>query len=357
MINAYTIMMAIVVGAAYFMHGDKQFNKRYIIFSAIAMFILMGFRDAYSVGNDSASSYLHTYEKITYQHWSQIFNSTGDNEGFYLLMKIVNAITDANYQIFIIVISAFIMIVIARFIYIYSCNPLQSIIYYWGLWFYIFNFNALKQALAMSIILLAFDMIQKKKVVWFLLLVLLAMTFHKTAMVFIIAYWVVKLKPGRNFLLLLAAMLAFTYIFRSQMLDFMTGIYETTIYDTGRGFFANKVIIMIVIVAAGLILRPPEEDDELYNNLLMFMGIAIVFQTFSTYNNTFERLGDYYFQFAIIFIPLVFQRKPLQRSYFQNEAALNTIKQIAPVLFCGFGIWRMANQVLNDATLRFKFCF
>lgn len=360
MINAYTIMMAVVVGAAYFMHGEKQFNKQYIIFSAVAMFILMGLRDAFSVGMDSASSYISIYNGIGAMSWKQVWAfDGGKNRGFYLLMKLVRFIFMGNYQWFIIIVALIVMVAVARFIYSYSVNPLQSVIYYWGLLIYTFQFSALKQAIAMAIILISFDMIVKKKWFFFVLLVFLASQFHQPAIVFLPAYWIVKIKIGRNYLLLLTGMLIFTYIFRSQLLELMNGVYETTINNYGMRFIGNKALIMIVIVAAALILRPPsdDEEDKIYCWLLSFVGIAIVFQTFVNYNNTFERLGDYYFQFAIVFIPMVFERRPLQRSYFENEAALNTIKQIAPVLFCGFGIWRMTNYIVNNAFMHFKFCF
>ena len=129
MINAYTIMMAIVVGAAYFMHGEKQFNKQYIIFSAVAMFILMGLRDAFSVGMDSASSYVSFFGGIGGMSWKQVWAfDGGKNRGFYLLMKFVHTISWGQYQWFIIVVALIVMVTVARFIYLYSVNPFQSVV-------------------------------------------------------------------------------------------------------------------------------------------------------------------------------------------------------------------------------------
>ena len=290
--------------------------------------------------------------------WTEIPNLfAGDNNaGFGILMKAVHTLSDGNYQVFIILYSIFVFSVFAWFIRKYSCNPVQSFAYYWGLLIYIFVLDSLKQGIAMAIIMLAFDMIMKRKPIKFVTLVLLASLFHVPALVFIPAYWIAKMKVGRGYVFVLAGMLLFTYLFRENILEFMTDIYDTTIYDSGMHFLGNKVLIMLAIVAAALILRPPTKNDRMYCILLQFMGIAIVIQTFAGYNNTFERLANYYFQFSVIFIPLVFQKCSIRSLFLQPRTAL-LIKQISPYLFGGFGVWRFANYIQNNAWLWLPFRF
>jgi len=164
------------------------------------------------------------------------------------------------------------------------------------------------------------------------------------------------MKVGKGYVFVLIGMFAATYLLREQILELMTDIYETTIYETNMRFFANKVLIMLVIIVAALILRPPSEEDRMYNILLQFMGIAAVIQTFAGYNNTFERLANYYFQFSVIFIPLVFQRGKIQ-SLFLNSRTAESVKYIAPYLFGGFGVWRFANYIQNNDWLWLPFRF
>ena len=113
-------------------------------------------------------------------------------------MKLVYDRSGGNYQTFIIIWSAITMICFMHFIRRYSTSPLQSILYFFGLLFYLLMFNALKQAMAMAFILLAFDGIVERKLWKFLLWVVIASVFHYPALIFLPAYWIANMKLSRN---------------------------------------------------------------------------------------------------------------------------------------------------------------
>ena len=354
--NMYVGMMAAVLVLAYVMRGDKPENKDYIWLSCLLMFALCGLRDVYSIGIDSATSYVSIFRRLGETDWADI--PQGNNMGFTYLLKLCHTLTGGDYQSFYMLYTAFFMVIFGRFVSKYSPSPVQSFCYFWGLLCYIFLFDGIKQGIAMGFITLAFDAIVEKKPLWFALLVYIAWWFHAPALIFAPAYLIAMMKPGRMYLLFLAALLAFTYTFRDRILELMLEFYDTTIYDYEMRFLANKVIIMLGIVAAALVLRPPEEDDRVYGILLQFMGIAVVIQTFASYNNTFERLANYYFQFCVAFIPLVFQTDT-RRSQLLDLKTEAMAKQLAPWAFCAFGVWRFANYITSNAWawLPYRFFF
>ena len=354
--NMYVGMMAAVLVLAYVMRGDKPENKDYIWLSCLLMFALCGLRDVYSIGIDSATSYVSIFRRLGETDWADI--PQGNNMGFTYLLKLCHTLTGGDYQSFYMLYTAFFMVIFGRFVSKYSPSPVQSFCYFWGLLCYIFLFDGIKQGIAMGFITLAFDAIVEKKPLWFALLVYIAWWFHAPALIFAPAYLIAMMKPGRMYLLFLAALLAFTYSFRDRILELMLEFYDTTIYDYEMRFLANKAIIMLGIVAAALILRPPEEEDRVYGILLQFMGIAIVIQTFASYNNTFERLANYYFQFCVVFIPLVFQADT-RRSRLLDIKTEAMAKQLAPWAFCAFGVWRFASYIQSNAWawLPFRFFF
>ena len=354
--NMYVGMMAAVLVLAYVMRGDKPENKDYIWLSCLLMFALCGLRDVYSIGIDSATSYVSIFRRLGETDWADI--PQGNNMGFTYLLKLCHTLTGGDYQSFYMLYTAFFMVIFGRFVSKYSPSPVQSFCYFWGLLCYIFLFDGIKQGIAMGFITLAFDAIVEKKPLWFALLVYIAWWFHAPALIFAPAYLIAMMKPGRMYLLFLAALLAFTYSFRDRILELMLEFYDTTIYDYEMRFLANKVIIMLGIVAAALVLRPPEEDDRVYGILLQFMGIAVVIQTFASYNNTFERLANYYFQFCVAFIPLVFQTDT-RRSQLLDIKSEAMAKQLAPWAFCAFGVWRFANYITSNAWawLPYRFFF
>lgn len=356
--NMYTIMMAAVLLLAPFMQGSTRQRKRYIWVSCFLMFVVCGLRDVQTIGIDSSSSYIRLFEEAAALSWKEHFANIGieSNVAFDMLMKLVSDLTNGDYQVFIMLYSAFVMIVFARFIQRYSVNSVESFAYFWGLLCYIFLFDGLKQGIAMAFVTLAFDMIVERKLIRFLLLSLAAFLFHTPALIFIPAYWIAFMPVGKSYLFLLAALLGFTYFFREEILELMLQFYGTDIQDTGREFIATKTLIMIVIVVAAMILRPPmRSKDRVYNILLKFMGIAIVLQTFTSYNNTFERLANYYFQFSVVFIPLVFQRGRA-RSILSREME-SFVKTLGPWAFGGFGVWRFARYIESTSWLWLPFRF
>ena len=352
--NMYFLLVVLVLITALLMRGNQQGNKKYIIVACLLLFAVYGLRDAFSIGNDSSSSYLHLFQRMSEYTWAEAADlNDGSNAAYYLLNKLIFEITKGDYQVYIVVVSAFVTFCFGRLVYRYSPDPLQSVLYHLGLLLYTFHFNALKQSIAMAIVLLAFDQIVNRRPFKFVVMTVIAALFHFPALVFMPAYWAAKLWPRRSYLVILAIVLALTYRFRNELLNFMLNLYkdeDVTVSMEGIRFFRTKAIIMTVIVLAASVLRVPTREDRLYNALLVFMGIAIVFQTFCGYNNIFERLADYYFQFAVVFIPMVFDRRVSRKSLL-NWRYLEVINYAAPILFCGFGVYRFITSTMQDPTL------
>lgn len=365
--SVYHWLVILIVLLSVLMQGNRKGNTAFIAIAVALMFCVYGLRDAYSIGNDSSTSYLHQFQRMETTDWEDIPDLTDwlqisksdtaeragrdRNIGTPILMKLVYDWTDGDYQVFITLISAFVMIAFAHFIQRYSPAPLQSILFYFGLIFFAFNFNALKQSVAMAFILLAFDGAVDRKPIRFALFMIVASIFHFPALVFLPTYIIINLKMDRVYPLILIGVFILTYIFRDWILEQMLDVYETAIDESGSSrFLMNKVIIMLFIFAAAFIIRPPSSEDRVYSGLLKLLGVAAVIQTFASYNNTFERLADYYFQFSVVLLPMVFERKPLSRQYL-DERNLHLARTLGPYATCIFAVWRFLSTTLHDPTI------
>ena len=353
--NTYELLVLLVVAFALVLRGWKQGNWIYIFVVCILLFAVYGLREATVIGIDSTSSYLHLFERMENYSWNDLLSFHGGmNTGFYLLTKLLYQWTGGNYQRYSTILAVFVTICFGHFIYRYSPNPIQSILYYFGLLLYTFHFSALKQSLAMSFILLAFDHVVKRHPIRFLLTMFFAAAFHFPALVFLPAYWLAKKSPGKHFLIVLAVALLVTYIFRDRLLNLMLGLYgdDDAVQQSmaGIAFLRTKVLVMILIVIAAMVLRKPTPEDRLYGTLLKFMGMAIIFQTFCGYNNIFERLADYYFQFAIIFIPMVFENREDRITKLPPQLC-RVVSRVGPVMFCSFGVYRFLTLTMADPLL------
>ena len=211
----------------------------------------------------------------------------------------------------------------------------------------------------MCLLLFAFSAIIDRKPVRFVILVVLASFFHVPALIFLPAYWIANIKAGRNYLALLAVVFVVTYALRGQVLNLLNDAYYASEVDpnTNVRFLANKVVVMLVIIVTAVLVRPPEPEDRVYSALLQLMGVSAVLQTFAGYSNVFERLADYYFQFSVLFIPMVFERIRPRRQYLSREA-LNLVYSFAPYVFGMFAIWRFLDTITNDVHFTpFRFFF
>lgn len=338
----YILLVVLLLATALIMGGNQPRNKKYVITACLLLFAIYGLRNTYLIGVDSRYSYRIMYERISQMTFDEFLNAGREYNNAFYLMNWVLARLGGDYQLFVSLEALFVTICFGNLIYRYSPSPIQSICYHLGLLFFMFHFSALKQSYAMAFLMLAFDQIVKKKPIWFILLVLIASQFHYPSLVFLPAYWITKIKPGKNYLILLAIVLIVTYVFRNQILNLMLDSYKGSEEEAsmeGVAFLRTKSIIMIAIVITAFILRRPDEDDFIYGCLMEFMGIAIVFQTYCGYSNVFERLADYYFQFSVVFIPMVFD--PSQRHKAQLDwRTMDVIYSFAPFVFCGYAIYR-----------------
>ena len=352
--TVYTWLVVLLIAAAFLLNGNQKHSKKFILVAFILLFAVMGLRDVYSTGNDASGtfgSYPNIFNYAGKTAWGSL-SGRGENNfniGFTYLTKALYIITNGNYQLYVSLISLFVMISYMRFIDRYSPAPIQSILCFMGLLYYSMLFDVLKQALAMAILLYAFDAIIEKRPIRFIIFTAIAALLHFPALVFLPAYWIGQMKIGRKYIALLAALLVLTFIFRDQLLNIMLNAYsggESSATLAGVRFLRNKVLLMIAITALAVIIKPPSSEDSVYNALLMFAGVAIIFQTFCGYNNTFERLADYYFHTSIILIPMIFD-KDVTEGLLADTRNNRQVLDYASFLICAFAVWRFLSYMNN----------
>jgi len=359
--TVYTWMVILLLLAALLLKGNQRNSRAFITAAFIIMFCVMGLRDVNTCGNDSSGkggSYPVVFRSCGNTDWDELLGSDNGednfNAGFMCLTKLLYELTNGDYQMYITLISLFVMFSYMRFIQRYSPSPIQSVVVFLGMLYFIFLFDALKQALAMATLLYAFDAMADKKPIKFVLIVLMAGQLHFPAMVFLPAYWIGKMKISRTYFILLAGLLVFTFIFRSQILRLMLNTYGGDNIEgrmEGVRFLRNKSLVMIAIVTGAYILRPPTNEDTIYRACIIFAGIAIVFQTFCGYNNIFERLAEYYFHTSVIFIPMVFD-KGGNGTHLVDMETEHALKSLAPLLVYCVAIWRFLSYVNHNINLK-----
>ena len=378
MINIYSFQIILILFFGFLFRENK---KRFLVAAFITLFVVMAFRNARIVGNDSTTSYYGEFEGIAKAE------ITWPNPGLPILMKAIHLFSN-NYQWVIIITAIWVCFAYYKLLVKYSENGFISVMWFMGMLFYPFLFSALKQAWAMAFLCFAFDAIFEKKPFRYILFVGLAVIFHFPALIFLPAYWIAKLKINRAFPILMFGVLVSVFIFRSRILNLMTSAYSKgeEVFSSDGRFIGTKVVFMILILAYGFYQfftqkSDSSHDKHRFSTLIYFMGLAAVIQTFCFYNNIFERLADYYFQFSILFIPLILSRnnyasslsesiqspqnnslsgsgatleKKKLRNYTIDDIDLNSVLALLVTVFC---VWRFISYIISGSASLLPFYF
>lgn len=186
-----------------FQHGSAKQNRTYLT-CGIGILILLACFRGLNVGNDTRS-YYNLFLYYTGQANIQNLSSaalgwmSSIEIGYKLLNKYFGIFTH-NYQLFISFVAILSYWILGRFIKKYSANVALSLILAF-LMFYSAYMNLLRQVLALSIVLVSFDSLNKNKCIRFVMGVLIAsFLFHRSAIICILLLPMAKHKCSKKFI-------------------------------------------------------------------------------------------------------------------------------------------------------------
>lgn len=316
--SVYWIIVAavIVLGIALPQRGNSR--KLYIAVMAVMHAFVCGFRYMYLTGD--LRNYAADYYNYINLGWfdAEVFQE-GRNTGFLWLMKLISGWSNGNFQTFLIVLAVFTEIVVAILIFRYSSKPWLSYLVWNCMGFYVSGFSLIKQSLAMAVVMCAMMCIFDKKPIRFLVLTLLAGFIHMPALAFLPAYFLANRKITARTLLGYVVGAIVIYFLRTPIVNFVADFYyeeETFALDSTK--LGGRFLVIVLILLCGFFLKGFREKN--YEKLFNIIIVAAVFQMFSGFDNIFTRLSDYYLQFSVLFIPMIFYDSPQEVEINRNAA-------------------------------------
>ena len=291
--------------------SQKKYDKIFLIICGILITLIMGLRGRKSGSLDTnmyckffsdvaRNNNLRSY--LAKQIEGEIFLFS--EVGFSLFMWLLSRIT-VEPQALIFTTSAFIVYSTMRFIYKNSDDVFLAVILFLCLGLFTFNMNGMRQAMAMSICLWAYEFAKNKKPVKFLLLVLVATLFHKTAIVFLLVYFIKYLKFNTKSMLFLITLFIIIAVLNPVIVKYFDDIYDKSYSEsesrTGGGIIQLAIYLGTVLLA--IVARKSLSDDAgkdcfyllllaLYFFILRYIGTQI-----------FERISYYFAYFLILMLP------------------------------------------------------
>lgn len=175
--------LALVLGVIVCPERSLKHKKLYLVLIFSVTFLLAACRSV-TVGVDTAM-HCKAYRTISLLSYSSMDAMTDRFEiGFVILCKLLSLL-NSNYQLLIVVSSAIICLCAAYFIYSLADEPILPTVLYLCLLFSNY-LNIMREAVAVAIGMLAIVALTKQKNIPFVLLVLLASLFHRSAIVLLL---------------------------------------------------------------------------------------------------------------------------------------------------------------------------
>lgn len=254
-----------------------------------------------SVGSDTAN-YTYYFENFSSFSWSELLEYPLEI-GYSFFNKFVSLISE-HVQIFFavaaVVVSALIYPTYKRL----CVDASLTILLFCTMSTFFLMFSGIRQMLAVGLGVVAYELTRKKKLVFFILLVLFAMTFHTSAFMIAFMYPLYHVKITKNWLIVVVPALVAVFIFNRPIFSFLSLIIERyTEYEGGvSSTGAYTMLILFAIFAVFSFLIPDESCmDEETVGLRNFLLFSLTLQMFTPLHFLAMRMNYYY----IIFIPLL----------------------------------------------------
>ena len=269
------------------LNQNKIKRKIYLIVTTLQYGLLCGLR-ATSMGYDTFSYQIIFW--MTPGSWSTIFVRTSYVEmGFSVLCSLVK-ILGGNYQMLLIICSLFSMGACCVFLNRHSTNIILSVFIIISFPFFYSQFDVVRHFLAIGCFLLAYKYIEEKKLIKYLIFIIIGATFHKIVLLFIPLYFIRKIKFDAAFVIIMVAATAILYLFLTEIVVFIgelmgkagTSLVETGFLGADAGGFKTMLMyaaILVLSFLAYLLIDEKKDSDRVY---IFYVALVVVASIIST---------------------------------------------------------------------------
>lgn len=272
-------------------------RKKYCIILSLWFILLLTLRHAY-VGSDTQNYYKMFCEIESSGFSIELAADTWFTEfGFYALVKFLTDI-DLPFRVLIFISASFYVFSVSLLIYRYSQRPWISYFVFLTFGYFIFN-TTMRQCFALSFCILSFLSLIDKRIILAVIFSVVAISFHSTAVIFLPALFIPKLRYNKKSLLIIIAMGIFISLFAAT-------IYQSASEFVGKNYVEQKttgyfsLLIYIIIAIYGYTYRRKiPEINRVWFYLLM---VSIILFPLASINPALFRIRLYFSVFIIVYL-------------------------------------------------------
>ena len=328
----------------------KRNSNKAIVTFWVGIFLLLVLRHE-TIGID-LPNYRLIFEFISK---SDIKTSLGRSVeiGYSFLNKVVSVFS-SDFRLLLIVVAVLSVLFIAKVYAKNSFDAALTIVLFVNLSNFALLFSGLRQTIAISLGFLAFEFVREKKLVRFLIVVVIAMLFHTSAFMLLLMYPTYHARITKESLIVVVPVIGVVFAFNRQIFTILGLVlsrytkYDATITSTG----AYTMLILFILFAIFSYLIPDEsklDDDAIgFRNFLL---LSVVLQIFASLHPLAMRMNYYY----IAFIPLLMPKIIESRSRKWNQVAIVARYVMVVFFFAYFCIGASSGDNNSLQTFPYRF--
>lgn len=297
------LFLIIFLMSIYEVIGKKN-KKIYCVIVFVCLTLVATLR-SYQVGPDGVV-YANYFKQLQEMEFSNIAVYFTKEPIFYYVTKILQNL-GVGLQGWYGIIGGGFAIAISLIIYFYSELPVYSVLALMSLGYYVFSFTGLRQTVALSIVVLSAIFLEKRKYIFFIVSVVIAMFFHNSAIIFLIMlpFHFIHLSRKQYAMVSLVGFVS-VILFRGKAYNIIYSIIERTIRFDGYSGYSYGLSWMGYVIQVSIFLFALYcMDDEAFIDNKFFFDLSflgVFFQLFSALMAEMFRISMYFSIFNIILI-------------------------------------------------------
>lgn len=286
--------------STYYQPNNKKYSLYYFSIISFILIAISGLRSN-AVGTDT-SMYERLFNYGNSLPLKEDITTTIMEHGYVVFEHIIGSIFH-NYQWFLIITAVVTIIPVTVLIYKYSEKPWMSYFLFITFGYFPFFMDAVRQAIAIAIILIAFIFVKKKKLISFLICIGLGCTFHITAIIFLPVYWINKLKLNRKSIIGAMVCIVSGFIFKQPLFQFLNKYARQSYVFRDAGGQRMYVFMLLSTILGFLYYKDIIKQNENNKIFLYMIIVSAVIWPIMSFNPALARLYFYYSIFIIIYVP------------------------------------------------------
>lgn len=312
------IELSLLLGIACILAWLSKINKIFTYSLILVLSLFSGLRTSY---NDTQVYVYGFVNKIPADIWDLGLEDLrlGQNPGFLLYQSFIKSYISTDPQIFLLISAVITNILIIAFYRKYARFFSLTIFMYITSGLFVFSMAAIKQSLAMSIIAWSIPFALQRNWIKFLLLVLLAMTIHSFALIFLIIPLFIGEKIwGKKAYLLILSALVLGIFFTNFINIFVPLINDLKEIETSYSYFEGESINIFRVMVFGVTpviswlyrKRVNLHNDQVLNLSINMSIISFIFMLIAINGgaNSFGRMANYFELFTYVALPVLLQK-------------------------------------------------